>query len=150
MTSTTENTPRPGAAVWQFVKDQRVWAASAAILLLLALFDPAQSADSAAFAGTALAHTAPYLLFSIAVAAWAGATGADNLVAKAFTGSPLLMIALGALAGGLSPFWLLRGDPADCSASVDGRAAVRCHGLLAGLADHGPFDVLPDRRGSGG
>ncbi|MBY6139451.1 permease [Leisingera daeponensis] len=104
MTTATENTLRPGAAVWQLLKVQRVWAASAAILLLLALFDPAQSADSAVFAGAALAHTAPYLLFSIAVAAWAGATGADNLVAKAFTGSPLLMIVLGALAGGLSPF----------------------------------------------
>ena len=38
------------------------------------------------------------------VASWAGATGADNLIAKAFVGSPLLMIALGAVAGGLSPF----------------------------------------------
>ncbi|WP_193748768.1 permease [Leisingera sp. ANG-Vp] len=104
MTSTTENSPRHGAAIWQFLKDQRVWLASAAILLLLAVFDPAQAPQSAGFAGAALLHTAPYLLFSIAVAAWAGATEADNLVAKAFTGSPLLMIALGALAGGLSPF----------------------------------------------
>ncbi|WP_291731984.1 permease [Leisingera sp. F5] len=104
MTSATENSPRQGAAVWQFLKDQRVWVASAVILLLLAVFDPSQAPESAAFAGAALLHTAPYLLFSIAVAAWAGATGADNLVARAFTGSPLLMIALGALAGGLSPF----------------------------------------------
>lgn len=41
---------------------------------------------------------------SIGIAAWAGATGADNLIAKAFTGAPVLMILLGALAGGLSPF----------------------------------------------
>ena len=41
---------------------------------------------------------------SIAIAAWAGATGADNLIAKAFTGTPLLMIGMGALAGGISPF----------------------------------------------
>ncbi|MGB0498748.1 MAG: permease, partial [Rubricella sp.] len=41
---------------------------------------------------------------SIAIAAWAGATGADNLIARAFTGAPLLMVFFGALAGGLSPF----------------------------------------------
>nr|WP_323780759.1 permease [Leisingera sp.] len=104
MTNVTNLPPRPGASVWRLLQEQRVWLASAAILLLLVIFDPAQSAESAVFAGAALAHTAPYLLFSIAVAAWAGATGADNLVAKAFTGKPLLMIALGALAGGLSPF----------------------------------------------
>jgi uncharacterized membrane protein YraQ (UPF0718 family) len=84
--------------------NQRVWLASAAILAILAIFDPMQAADSAVFAGVALLKTAPYLLLSIAIAAWAGATGADNLIAKAFTGAPLLMIVFGALAGGLSPF----------------------------------------------
>jgi len=83
---------------------QRVWLASAAILLALLVLDTAQAADSTLFAGAALLRTAPYLVLSIAVAAWAGATGADNLIAKAFTGSPLLMIGFGALAGALSPF----------------------------------------------
>jgi uncharacterized membrane protein YraQ (UPF0718 family) len=77
---------------------------SALILVLLIIFNPPQAAESTAFALAALLHTAPYLLLSIAIAAWAGATGADNLIAKAFTGAPLLMIGLGALAGGLSPF----------------------------------------------
>ncbi len=88
-------------SVW---RDQRVWLASALILAALAVFDPLQARDSALFAGGALLHTAPYLILSIAIAAWANATGADNLIAKAFTGAPLLMIALGALAGGISPF----------------------------------------------
>lgn len=100
------NTPSttPHAALWHTLQKQRIWLASALILLLLVIFDPPQAPASATFAGSALLHTAPYLLFSIAFAAWAGATGADNLVAKAFTGAPLLMIALGAMAGGLSPF----------------------------------------------
>ena len=85
-------------------REQRVWLASALLLLVLGIFDPSQASASAAFTAAALLHTAPYLLLSIGVAAWAGATGADNLIAKAFTGAPLLMIALGALAGGLSPF----------------------------------------------
>jgi len=87
--------------LWQ---EQRVWLVSALILGALALLAPPLARDSAIFLGQALLETAPYLLLSIALAAWAGATGADNLIAKAFTGAPLLMIGLGALAGGLSPF----------------------------------------------
>ncbi|GGD47617.1 permease [Sinisalibacter lacisalsi] len=104
MTDTTLSTPGFRSVLRRLWQDQRVWLASALILLALAVFDPAQSAQSARFAGGALLHTAPYLVLSIAIAAWAGATGADNLIAKAFTGAPLLMIALGALAGGISPF----------------------------------------------
>jgi uncharacterized protein len=85
-------------------RDHRVWLASGLILAVLALIDPAQAGDSLTFAAGALLRTAPFLILSIAIAAWAGATGADNLIAKAFTGAPLLMIGLGALAGGLSPF----------------------------------------------
>ncbi len=84
--------------------DQRVWLTSALILAALLMLDPAQAAASAAFAGSALVRIAPYLLLSGALAAWAGATGADNLIARAFTGAPLAMIGLGALAGAVSPF----------------------------------------------
>lgn len=87
--------------LWQ---DQRVWLASAMLLAMLAVFDTTQAADSAIFAGEALLNTAPFLILSIIIAAWANATGADNLIAKAFTGAPILMIGLGALAGGISPF----------------------------------------------
>ncbi len=104
MTDATFPTPGLRSALRRLWQDQRVWLASAAILGVLALFDVRQAADTALFAGSALLHTAPFLVLSIAIAAWAGATGADNLIAKAFTGAPLLMIALGALAGGISPF----------------------------------------------
>lgn len=85
-------------------RDQRVWLASALILAALAIFDPSQAVDTTQFAVGALWRTAPFLILSIGIAAWANATGADNLIAKAFTGAPLLMIGLGALAGGISPF----------------------------------------------
>ncbi len=84
--------------------DARVWLASAAILGLIFAADPAQGGASATFTLEALLETAPYLLLSIGIAAYAGASGADNLVARAFTGSPYVMIVLAALAGGLSPF----------------------------------------------
>lgn len=80
------------------------WTAAGLILALLAAFVPGQARDSAGFALDALLGVAPFLLLSVGVAAWAGATGADALIAKAFTGAPLPMIALAALAGGLSPF----------------------------------------------
>jgi len=104
MSDATLSPPGLRSALGTVWRDQRVWLASALILAALAVFDPLQARDSALFAGGALLHTAPYLILSIGIAAWANATGADNLIAKAFTGAPLLMIALGALAGGVSPF----------------------------------------------
>ncbi len=87
--------------LWQ---DQRVWLVVGAIFAILAIIDPAQAANTAAFATAALLGTAPYLILSIAIAAWAGASGADNMIAKAFTGAPLMMIVVAALVGAMSPF----------------------------------------------
>ncbi|WP_299787189.1 permease [uncultured Marivita sp.] len=99
LSSTTPPNP-----IWVSVKKQKVWIASGVILLLIALIAPSQAGESAGFVAQSLLNTGPFLLLSIGVAAWAGATGADNLIARAFTGSPVLMIFLAALAGGLSPF----------------------------------------------
>lgn len=99
--STIAASPHPAR---HLLKRYRVWLASAVILALVALWSPPQAVESARATLGSLIHTAPFLLLSIAIAAWAGATGADNLIARAFTGSPLLMIGLAALAGGLSPF----------------------------------------------
>lgn len=104
MTHTPITPPAPRLAMRHLWREERVWLASALILVVLVLFDPQQAIGSAVFAGTALLKIAPFLIVSITLAAWAGATGADNLIARAFTGAPLLMIGLGALAGGISPF----------------------------------------------
>lgn len=90
--------------VRQIWTNQRIWALSALILIGVTLFNPPQGLESIRFTADALLGTAPYLLLSIALAAYAGATGADNLIARAFTGSPVLMIAVAATFGGLSPF----------------------------------------------
>ncbi len=84
--------------------DQKVWLVSASILLALLIFAPQQGVDSAQFTAKNLLNVAPFLLLSIGIAAYAGATGADGLIARAFTGSPAIMILIAALAGGLSPF----------------------------------------------
>ncbi|MGB6230574.1 MAG: permease, partial [Litorimonas sp.] len=90
-----------GRRLWS---DHRVWFATAAILAIVTLLDPAQGMDSLGFTARALLETAPYLLLSIGVAAYAGATGADGLIARAFTGAPVVMILVAAAFGGLSPF----------------------------------------------
>jgi len=84
--------------------DHRVWLATAAIFAVVTLLDPAQGADSLGFTARALLETAPYLILSIGLAAYAGATGADGLIARAFTGAPVVMILVAAAFGGLSPF----------------------------------------------
>lgn len=88
----------------QILLKERVWIVCICLLVSISLFDLSLAKQSLAFALDALLHTAPYLVLSIAIAAGASATGADNLIAKAFTGAPVMMIGLAALAGGLSPF----------------------------------------------
>lgn len=83
---------------------ERVWFLSAALLIGLFVFDPGQAVDSAEFAARNLLEVAPFLVLSIGIAAYAGATGADGLIARAFTGSPIVMILIAATAGGLAPF----------------------------------------------
>jgi hypothetical protein len=73
-------------------------------LALLALFAPRQAADSIVFVARNALALSPFLLVSVALAACAGASGADNLIARAFTGALPAMIVLAALVGALSPF----------------------------------------------
>jgi len=49
-------------------------------------------------------QTAPYLLLSVGIAAYAAASGADNLIARVFQGRTLQMIIVASLFGALSPF----------------------------------------------
>ncbi|MBO6676276.1 MAG: permease [Rhizobiales bacterium] len=83
---------------------EKVWLVSAGLLMALLVVLPEQGVESARFTLQNLVDVAPFLVLSIAIAAYAGATGADGLIARAFTGSPALMILIAAAAGGLSPF----------------------------------------------
>ena len=82
----------------------RVWLTTVSVILLLFIFNTPQGMESAEFTVNALIGTAPFLLLSIGIAAYAGATGADSLIARAFVGSPFSMIIFAAILGGLSPF----------------------------------------------
>ncbi len=106
MTNLPLSAPSPGLGqrLLHQMSKQRIWVLSAAILLALMVFAPAQAPASIGFTIDALLGTIPFLLLSIFLAAYASATGADNLIARAFTGSPLLMVLTASLVGALSPF----------------------------------------------
>jgi len=55
-------------------------------------------------ASAALLGVSVFLMLSIGIAAYAKASGADQLIAKAFAGNQVTMITLAALMGALSPF----------------------------------------------
>ncbi|HSG94588.1 MAG TPA: permease, partial [Afifellaceae bacterium] len=88
---------------WRLPAVDRVWLAIAAILALTALADWQQAQDSLVFTFASLISVAPFLLASVAFTAGADASGADRLIARAFSGRVLTMIVLAALIGGLSP-----------------------------------------------
>jgi len=82
----------------------KAWAAFAVILLAVAVLDAAQFWPSVEFTARAMITTLPYLVLAIGLAAYAKASGADNLIARAFSGNIGMMIIFAALFGGLSPF----------------------------------------------
>ncbi|WP_417846715.1 permease [Thalassospira povalilytica] len=101
MTALTLQLRRIGVSARHF---DRVLLAGLAILLAVYLFDPAQLVPSIEFTFDAFMGTAPYLLLSIAIAAYATASGADNLISRAFAGHPVRMVFTAAAFGALSPF----------------------------------------------
>lgn len=112
-------------------------------MMLLAWLDSSQAGESLNFIIDQLIGLSPYLLVSIGLTAYAKATGADNLIARAFQGKETLMIFFASLMGGLSPF---------CSCGVIPLIAVKHggsfgagNGLLAFLTTNGSFDVFSHR-----
>jgi len=74
------------------------------VFAVIALATPALLIDALAFVASSLLWIAPFLMLSVAVAAYASASGADQLIARAFQGRPIRMITVAALFGALSPF----------------------------------------------
>lgn len=90
------------AALWKRI--DKAWLALGVILVALAAFDSAAFVPSLQFATKALLNTAPFIAFAVLAIGYLKATGAENLLAKAFVGREVQMIVMAALMGGLSPF----------------------------------------------
>lgn len=97
MAENTHSHPNP-------LKVDSALAALAVILLGAALFNFEEFSYVAGFALKALANTAPFIFFAVLAVAYVKATGAENVLAKAFEGAEARMVILAALLGGLSPF----------------------------------------------
>jgi uncharacterized membrane protein YraQ (UPF0718 family) len=95
--------PRPLTGLRALAAD-RVVIAFALALLVLGVMDPGQLAPSVRFVVGALIAISPFLALAVAIAASASASGADRLIAKAFSGSPGRTLVLASLVGALSPF----------------------------------------------
>ena len=95
--------PRPSLRA-RLAGFDRVWLVVFAIPLLVAIFDYAALWPTLTFAAGAIAHTGVFIVVAISLVAYVKATGAENLLAKAFEGNPARMIVMAALLGGLSPF----------------------------------------------
>ncbi|SPH20286.1 Putative two-component membrane permease complex subunit SMU_747c [Ascidiaceihabitans donghaensis] len=80
------------------------WTVAAGIFALVALLDLPALWPTVLFTANALLHTAPFILFAVLAVAYMKASGAENLIAKAFEGNPVRMVVFAALLGGLSPF----------------------------------------------
>jgi uncharacterized protein len=85
-------------------KFDRVWIAVGLILLGISLLDAPQLPTTLAFVMNAVLKTFGFLLLSVGLAAYAKASGVDNLISRAFSGPPLVAVVSAALMGALSPF----------------------------------------------
>jgi uncharacterized membrane protein YraQ (UPF0718 family) len=90
------------AGLWRRI--DKAWLAVLVIPLVVAILDPAQLWPVLSFAARAMATTGVFIFIAITLVAYVKATGADNLIAKAFQGNQVLMVVMAALLGGLSPF----------------------------------------------
>lgn len=105
MTETSLNVrSRTTDFIHQLWAKEKVWVFIACLLAALFALTPSLGLTTVSFALGNLINVAPFLMLSVGIAAYAGASGADGLIARAFTGSPAVMILIAAAAGGLSPF----------------------------------------------
>ncbi|WP_193179401.1 permease [Nisaea sediminum] len=88
----------------RFGRIDRVWIVIALLFGALALLAPPQMPTSARFTINALINIAPFLAVSVAVAAFARASGLDHQIGRAFSGNAPRAIMLAAAFGALSPF----------------------------------------------
>ncbi len=98
----TTQTPAPVRS--RLAKIDKGWLAVVLIPLALLLADPEKVPPAAEIVFGAMSHTGIFIVIAITLVAYVKASGADNLIAKAFQGNQVRMIILAALMGGLSPF----------------------------------------------
>lgn len=102
MNNATQAFKRP--VVLMSIISDRVLILILALLAGLFLLEKHQAIASLSFTANALIKIAPFFLLAVLFAAYAKASGADQLIARAFSGKTTAAIVAASLAGTLSPF----------------------------------------------
>jgi len=139
MTETTLPTPNPFKSFWRWI-DKPILVAVLA-LTCVAVFDLPAFWPAVSFASDAFVGTLPFIIFAVLAVAYATASGAENLLAKAFEGAPARMIVMAAIIGGVSPFCSCEVIPFIAAALAMGvpLAAVMAFWLSSPLMDPAMF-----------
>lgn len=146
MTDTTQSSSPIGA---QLARIDKAWIALVLVLLAVAILDLPQLQPTVTFAIGALGHTAPFVLFAVLAIGYLKASGAENLLAKAFEGRQSRMILFAALLGGLSPFCSCEVIPFIAALLAVGAplSAVMAFWLASPLMDPAMFAVTAGQLG---
>ncbi|MCB1328355.1 MAG: permease [Maritimibacter sp.] len=125
------------------------WLTIAAIPVALAVLAPETLWPTLDFAARAIAHTGVFILFAVFAVAYMKATGAENLLARAFEGREVRMILFAAAAGGLSPFCSCEVIPFIAAALAVGAplSAVMAFWLASPLMDPAMFLITSGELG---
>src|SRR5438046_3494789 len=91
------------AREWRALRPDAAWVAIAVIFAALTAIVPPQAAVSAVFTAKAVWSVLPFFALSIGLAAYAKATGAENVIATAFSGRSEATVVFASLMGALSP-----------------------------------------------
>ena len=121
----------------------KAWLALVLILIAVAVLDFPQFVPTLTFSIEALAGTAPFIAFAVLAIAYLKASGAENVIAKAFVGNETRMIVFAALLGGLSPFCSCEVIPFIAALLAAGTplSAVMAFWLASPLMDPAMFSI---------
>ncbi|KAB2847241.1 MAG: permease, partial [Hyphomicrobiaceae bacterium] len=131
------------AREWRTFRPDPAWVAIVLILAALAVVVPPQASASATFMAKNILGVLPFFALSIGLTAYAKATGAENLIARAFAGRPAVMVILASLVGALSPFCSCGVIPIIAALLATGvpLAAVMAFWLASPLMDPSMFAI---------
>lgn len=132
-------------------KPDWAWVTILAIPAALAVLTPEALWPTLTFAGGAIAHTGVFIVFAVLAVAYMKATGAENLLARAFEGREVRMIVLAAFVGGLSPFCSCEVIPFIAALLAVGAplSAVMAFWLASPLMDPAMFLITAGELGMG-
>ena len=92
----------PKTGLWKSI--DKAWLTTFVIFAVVAIFATDQFVPTLTFTAKSFAQTSVFIAFAVLAIGYLKASGAETVVAKAFQGREVRMIAVAALVGGIAPF----------------------------------------------